>query len=216
LSKVVVPPSAMDFIKHEIPYSLRSNLVPLIQNGYTLVNESIANSSFLNWEIGLDHLGYLKPIAIEFLIKNSIDNGKLKLNYKIASNSISSHRHLELFTQNSIITISQVQTANSIARHAYFRKKLQRANQLYFDFDEIHKKEFIKDQPLHLLITHGYQGITPNFINLGLPSSDGKWIDRINLLAEPRLVNNEDTPTEEIKEDKLVSFKKYVQGVHSQ
>jgi hypothetical protein len=211
---VLVPINCIDFINQEVPLHTRAKLVPIIKESYLLVNDSIKNSPFLNWEIGLRHSGYLRPIAIQFLIKRAVDQGQVNIRTRIGTNSKKTSKHLELVTDNAVITISQVMSSKKIARPAFFRKYYQNADQLLFNFEN--KDEKVSDQPIHLLLTHGYGGLTPRFINLGIPNKNGSWIDRINLMNEPHVITTPESDRikeEVITEEKLVSFKKFVQGV---
>lgn len=187
---IIIPQNKLDIIKEEVPQKIRAKIVSIIENGYRLAKEYVKTCDFLNWEIGEMHLGYLRPIAIQYLFKNAIEQGKLPFTCTIESNSRKTAKYLQLHTKSAIITISQVQTPNQIARHAYFRQKMQQANQLRFDYFGDYNDSLVKGQPHYLLLTHGYGSDLPSFINLGLPNGKG-WIERINLLMEPRLIEQD-------------------------
>ncbi|UFJ40103.1 hypothetical protein LOK74_19005 [Brevibacillus humidisoli] len=217
--KVVVPEIAEDFINQQIPLKVRASIVPIIRSSYSLAYQAVHNSDFLNWEIGHAHVGYLKPIAIQFMFKKAIDEGKLNLQYRLSYNKNKTARHLELLTNRAIITISQTRSPNRIARPAFFRKKYQELNlnQLFIDyFGEVNQYNILQEKR-YLLLTHGYGNVEPDFIMLGIPGKK-EWIDRINLLKEKHLVQNNDIQIEDDAnmEERLVSFKRFVQGVQNE
>src|SRR5699024_8747415 len=207
---VIVPVQAHDFIKSEVPTKHRAKIAPLVNDAYALAEQATKDWDFWNWKLGHKNVGYLKRIAVEFMIKDAIDRGKLPFDYKIVPNVNKSAWHLEIITDNAIITTSQVQSQRALPNLAYFRKKLQEANQLRFSFNP---SEEIKKGPYHLLITHGY-GKFPSFINLGFPGPNG-WHDCINIMKEPTLIegSHEKTITSIDTEERLVNFKDFTKEV---
>ncbi len=213
--EILVPVSTMSVIQQEVPYELRSKFVPIVERGYKIARAALNGIPFLDWEIGRFHEGYLRPIAIQYLFQREISLGRLEVKCSIESNSKKTAKYLQLHTDSAIITISQVQSLGAIARHAYYRKKMQEANQYRFDFFDENSRGLIQNQPHYLLLTHGYGSSTPDFINLGMPNGY-RWIEEpINLLKEPRLVvNDEKQEAEEvIKPELLVEFREFVQEV---
>ncbi|WLR52426.1 hypothetical protein LC040_05870 [Bacillus tianshenii] len=211
---IQTPLNAEKFIKKEVPYKVRAQFIPLIHKAYDLAYKALEEYPFLGWKIGEYHIGYLKHIAVQYVLKNGVDRGELPFNYTIEYNSNKTYPFLQLHTENAKITVSQTTTPNKIARPAFFRKKLQLANQLYWDLWE-EEEVNTKLEPKYLLLTHGYGNREPAFINLGMPGKNN-WIDRINILEEPRLIKleNEDRAKEEkITSEKLVDFKEFLQGV---
>lgn len=212
--ELIIPVNARNIIEKEVPLKIRSQFVPIIEKGYKLASEALKHLSFLDWELGYRHEGYLRPIAIHYLFKQEIDKGRLPLKYTIEFNKNKSYKYLLLSTGSVNITVSQVQSSKAIARHAYFRDKLQEANQLRLNLfnEEVINHDLIKDKEFYLLLTYSNGGTRPRFINLGMPDGTG-WLDKINLLKEPRLVNNEQQEEEVIKPEQLVGFKKFIQEV---
>lgn len=212
LMEIIVPTHAKSLIEREVPIKLRSKLIPIVGDGYKLASQALKQASFLNWQIGHKHIGYLKKIAVEYLIKDAIDNGTLPFEYKVESNSNKSALYLEVNTGNAILTVSQTQSPTAIARPAFFREKHQQVNQLRFKLDE--QDSQVEQNPYYLLLTHGYGSLNPSFINIGLPNENG-WIDYINLLNEPRLIEKPKpiVKEEEITKDTLVGFKEFARGV---
>ena len=208
---IIIPVVARDFINNEVPMKTRAKITPFIFDAYSLAEQATKDTDFLNWIVGQKHMGYLKRIAVEYMLKDAIDNGKLPFDYRIASNKNKSSWHLEIKTKNAIITTSQVQSINSLPNPAYFRSKLQEANQLRFSLDSSNQE--VTEGPYHLLITHGYKTDVPSFINIGFPNENG-WVDYINLLNEPILIENAPKKEIDIKE-RLVSFKDFAKEVSS-
>src|SRR5690625_7155706 len=100
------------------------------------------------------------------MFKTAIDDGKLPFDYKVSSNINKSSWYLEIITENAIITTSQVQSSKDIARPAFYRKKLQDANQLRLPLGS--NEDDLMAGPYHLLITQRYAPTVPNFIHRGL------------------------------------------------
>ena len=212
--QIILLKNPMDVLQEEIPRAIRSKFIPIINRGYNLANNVIKEIPFLDWDLGYQHTGYLKNIAVQYAFKKETENGNLPFESSLVFNSNRSTKHLERKTGNSIITVSLVQNHNVIARHAFFRKKLQLSNQLRFNFDTINDN-FVTEQPYYILITHGYGQEPPNFINVGIPDGHS-WMTKINLLAEPHLVTARDdnkVKEEEIMPEQLVGFKKFVKEV---
>ncbi|MDO7787875.1 hypothetical protein [Desulforamulus aquiferis] len=202
---------ARTLLEQEMPIQIRSQLVPVIKRAYSLVEQLYQQQELLNWEVGYDLLRDLRRVAVDFELKRLIDTGKFPLAYRIAPNARKNCSHLELITNQCVITISQVVSEYAIPRFAIFRNNLS-LNQLSFDFDNANS--YTRDAPYYMLLTHGYKGSVPDFIGLGVPQPMIKgWLAYINLLNEPHLVDltQEDIVTEEIQ----LSFKEHVtsQGV---
>lgn len=206
---LIIPVNARNFIDNEVPKKTRARITPLLHNAYALAEQATKDSEFLNWVIGYKNIGYLKRIAVEYMLKDAIDNGRLPFEYQIVPNKNKSAWHLEIITKNAIITTSQVQSREALPNPAYFRRKLQEANQLRFSLDPENKD--INEGPYHLLITHGYGTEIPSFINLGFPGATG-WVDYINMLNEPILVES-DSDREVDTKERLVGFKDFTKEV---
>src|SRR5690625_303497 len=206
---VIIPVNALEFINNEVPRQYRARISPLIFDAYALAEQATQDADFLNWVLGHKNKGYLRRIAIDYMFKTAIDDGKLPFDYKVSSNINKSSWYLEIITENDIITTSQVQSSKDIARPAFYRKKLQDANQLILPLGS--NEDDLMEGPYHLLITHGYGTEVPNFINLGFPNHNG-WVDRINLLSEPAMIDN--THNEDIDtKERLVHFKDFTKEV---
>lgn len=208
-----IPPDAKSIIMNEVPHTIRSKFVPCVQLGYKIATASLKQVDFLDWDLGEDHMGYLRRIAVHYAFKKAVDEGDIPFTYSYEYNRTGSHRFMVLHTKAAKITLSQVKDKYSIARHAFYRDKLQVANQIFMVADENAVAQ-IRDNPeYYLLLTYNSGGEEPLFINLGMPNEKG-WIDKINLLAEPRVVSNNKPDDEEIiSPEQLVGFRKYIQEV---
>lgn len=203
---------AQTLLDQEMPIQVRSQLVPAIKRAYSLVNQLYQQHELLNWEVGHNLLRYLRGLAVEFEIKRLIDGGKLPLAYRVAPNARKNYSHLELLTNQCVITISQVISEYGIPRFAVFRNN-HSLNQLAFDFDNT--SSYTKEAPYYMLLTHGYKSDMPDFIGLGVPQPlMAGWLAYTNLMNELHLV---ELPQEDnmITEEIQLSFKEHVsrQGV---
>ena len=203
---------AETLINEELPLKTRSFIAPAIWRAYNMVRELYIEKDWLDWRVGHDILRELRRVAVEFEIKKLVDSGRLPLTYNITPNAISNCRHLELFTNRCIITISQVVSQHSVPRDAIFRSNHSLSNQLEFDFYG-EGSNIIKDTPYYILITHGYKRDIPDFITIGVPEPRIKgWMAYIDLLKEPNQVDLSNV--ELINDDEVkLEFKEHIQGV---
>lgn len=214
MTKLIVPVSATDVIKENFPLKTRAQLATIVEQSYLLTKEAVKHTTILNWDLGKRHEGYLRPLAIGFLLKQQIDQGELQCTYQYEYNRNKSHKYLVIEKNQAKITISQVDSKFKIARPAYFREKKQTANQAYFNFSG--ESYTIVDNPTyHLLLTFSSGGDTPQFINLGMPGNKG-WIDRIDILKElhalPTLEDQLE-PEVKIESEQLIELKKFIEEV---
>ncbi|QFY00210.1 hypothetical protein GE376_13345 [Bacillus cereus] len=208
-----VPIDVKKFIDKEVSKGVRRQIVPLIQQAYELVDASIKDISFLQWALGKKHIGYLDNIAAQFTLYEAANKGILKdITTQIVPNKNKSAYHVELQTENVVITINRVQSKDKTARKAMYRSLLQRDNQYYINFD----KQEIIEEPGYLELTHHQINRRVAFVNLGVPDGSGKWFSCIDLTKELHLVgtSEEDKQKNEISREQLVRFKNFAQGVH--
>lgn len=203
---------AKTLINEELPIQVRSLLVSAIKEAYILAEAHFQGNEFLNWLVGKDLLPYLRRVAVEYLIKRLLDNKRLPFQYEIRYNSIRNCRHLEMLTNRSVITISQVPTQISLPRNAEFRNNYRLMNQTTLDFGPKYSLNFT-DGPFYILLTHGYARKEPDFICLGVPKppEEKGWIERINLLKEPHQVQI--TPSEVITRENMLGFVNHIKEV---
>lgn len=212
---LIIPVNAEEVIKTNYSPAIISRMVFLVEQGYILAREATKHISFLDWEIGEYHEGYLRPIAINYLFKKDVEEGLLPFTMKTEYNRNKSHKFL-LFEQGSTkMTISQVSSSRAVARKAYFRTKLQEANQVSFNLfkDELQVSD---EQEQYLLLTFNSGGEEPRFVNLGIPG-EKYWQYKLNLMKEPReiIVPNRDLEKEEIitAPDTFFGLQKFIKEV---
>ncbi|MEC3342136.1 hypothetical protein [Bacillus thuringiensis] len=117
-----VPIDVKKFIDKEISKGVRRQIVPLIQQAYELVDASIKDISFLQWALGKKHIGYLDNIAAQFTLYEAANKGILKeITTQIVPNKNKSAYHVELQTENVVITINRVQSKDKTARKSMYR-----------------------------------------------------------------------------------------------
>lgn len=206
-----------EFLEKEFPIKERSQLVPAVKRAYSLINELVQQNDFLNWKVGSDILPYLRNAAVEFEFKRLIDKKLLNLKYRIAMNTRRNCHHIEVITNQCIMTISQVPSKTSIPRKAIFRSNLSFSNQLsLLSIPGFYPEK--EEDKYYVILTHGCEDSqnskTPEFVTLGLPYPNVlRWAETIDLIAEPHIV---DTAEEVIDTEGLVlEFKEHIekQGV---
>lgn len=210
-------------INDDLPLKIRSQLVPAVQRGYAIVNKLHKEVEWLDWIVGKNYYGHLRNAAVSFAIKQRIVQKNFGIDYRISTNNRKNHFHLELITKQSVVTISHVANQNSVPRPAVYRKQHSLHNQLQLidlngiltvDDGSLYKGD---NDPYYMILTHGSSSIKPEFICLGVPQVGVRqWIHQIDLLREPRLVENELPEIEKIDNEELLTFKeqfkKGVQG----
>lgn len=207
----IIHNDAKSIIKSQLPVAIRSKLCTIVEQAYTLTKEAINHTTILNWELGRLHEGYLRNLAIGYIFQQQIELNQLPLTYSYEFNRNRSHKYLVLSYDNVKMTFSQVGTKYDIARPAYFRDKLQLANQATMVFEGMDNFETQKEQ-YYLLLTYSRGGETPSFVNLGFPNA---WRERMDLLSEPRIIHINDTEDKEeiITEEKLIGFRNFTKEV---
>ncbi|GAC41311.1 Cbb3-type cytochrome oxidase [Paenibacillus popilliae ATCC 14706] len=203
-----------EIIKSEFPINIRGKILSVVEQAYTLTRESIKHTSILNWELGKLHEGYLRNLAIGYLFQKQIDLKELPLSYSYEYNRNRSHKYLVLSYNQVVMTFSQVKTTYNIARPAYFRDKLQLANQGMLYFPDIDVGNFLHNENYYLLLTYSSGGSTPEFVNIGFPH---QWRERINLLHDLHVIHQEKIddkePEETITSGTLIDFRNFTKEV---
>jgi hypothetical protein len=203
-----------EILESEYPIHVRSLFKPAIHRAYRMVNLLVQDTSWINWHVGRDLIGYLKRVAVDYEIKRLIDEKRLPdcYGYRIAPNVADNCYHLEVFGPNSILTISQVRRPTSVPRHALFRANHGVGNQTTLglfedDYD-------ITDKPFYFILTHGFGGEEPEFIVLGMPNPEvTQWIKVVNLFKEIHVVDTNEI--ERIEASDLVALKQHLLGVQN-
>jgi len=197
----------------EISVKNKYIILKAVREAYSLVNNLENDQRLFQWPVGKNYLNFIKPLAVEFELRNLIDEGKLNFDYRIEPNSIDNCKHIEIIAGKCIMTVSQVQSAEARPRKAVFRDNLCLSRQFAFDFGPDFRVKW-NSGSYYLLLTHGYNSITPKHVSLGFPEAYGKgWIKRVDLTKLPVLL---DFPDEEvIEEEKLVKFKKHIKELES-
>lgn len=207
--EIIVPFDVKKFINKEIPRNVRSQIVPLVQAAYQLVDEALKDVSFLKWALGKKHIGYLDNIAVQYTLYEAVLTGKLKnLQAFIEPNKNKSSYHVEIKTNNTVLTINRANNNSTSARKAIYRSILQKENQLFWDMNN----QELKEEPGYLQLTHNHNNRIVKFVNLGVPDGRGKWYSVIDLTKELYLLD-EGQEGNKITKEQLVKFKDFAQGV---
>lgn len=209
---ILVPIDAKELIRKEFTPQSMSNIVLIVEQGYRLAKEATKHLSFLDWDLGQRHEGYLRPLAINYLMKREVENGTLPFTISFEFNRNKSHKYVLYGTGKTKMTISQVNSSKVTARPAFFRSKLQLANQICFDyFGDLPSNS----EEYYLLLTYSRGGEKPRFVNLGIPNGN-HWIEKINLMDEPRqILQPKDKLDDEeiISQETLIGLRKFAEEV---
>jgi len=176
----------VEFLGHEFPLKDRSHFVPAIERAYSLVNQLYAEHEFLNWAVGKDIRPYIRNVAVEFEIKRLIESGKVQLDYRLAKNKSGNYNHLEVISQNCILTVHHIPNINKnkLPRPAVYRQNLCRNNQIsLFQIPESGLYE--KYDSNYALLVHNSRLGDVAGASLVLPNDEmNTQISRIDLLNE--------------------------------
>ncbi|MGP4061466.1 hypothetical protein [Halobacillus sp. H74] len=213
MKEYIVPSTVKTMIQDNVPVKLRLDIVKGVKKAYKIVYQLVEDIPLFNWEIGEYHIGYLKHIAVQYVIQKDIQFEDYEFKTSIQRN-VQGYPYLVLHNDNCEITISQTSSPEKIARPAYFREKKQQVNQIRLNLFDENTQSTTDSQSSYFLLSHGYQTKVPEFINLGMPNEYG-WIERINLIEQPFIVEDELENEEKINEETLVGFKDYLKGVET-
>ncbi|PLR83891.1 hypothetical protein CVD25_22720 [Bacillus canaveralius] len=208
--------SAREVIETCFPREVRMKIPGIINNAYMWSYRITQNTGLFNWERGKTLIPNIKNIAVEFFLVQEIKNGNLPLKWRVGYTSNKSASLIELYTDELLLHVNQVNSKNNIGRPAFCRDQYIKHFQSYIDFDE-HGLSFdeIRDKPQYFQLNHGYQSQEPLFISLGIPGENEKWIGEIQLLEEFTLIDGKypKSKPEDIKEFSLEEFQQFAEEV---
>lgn len=189
-------------ITSNFPLSVQQRMVQSVQLAYSTADQLIEEIAWLNWPVGIDHLGYLRNIAVEHALFRMMTNMH-GLECHIRRNERKNFEHIEICSKNCILTICQVHSPYAFPRKAIYRKNLSSSNQLVLDYFQDEKKSSQEqcDEFNYLILTHGCRrnqlGQPPSFIGIGFPNVDGDawhdFIDLTNLMKQTFIVTEDAT-----------------------
>ena len=199
-------------ILSNFPVNVQQRMVQSVQLAYSIADQVVEQNPWLNWSVGLDHLGYLRNIAVEHALKLMITNVQ-GLQCHIKPNHRKNFGHIEICSKDCILTVCQVHRPLAVPRQAVYRKNLASSNQLAIaGFEDEDLFQDHGDEPNYLILTHGCRrntlGQSPSFIGIGFPNASGNaWHDFIDVtyLTKYDLIVSEDTTatTEEALQNDL-------------
>jgi hypothetical protein len=167
-----------DFILTEIPNQHQFKLVGAVRKAYEDSIKIITLTKELNWLGGKQILPHIRRALIEYEVQVLCKNSIIPFDFRMAPNKIDNCYHLEVKTSNSTLTFSYVQNKKCLPRKAIFRKDLSIFNNQISIFDQ----DYELSGPYHLIITHGGQGLVPDFIYIGMPDSEKRvWKENLNI-----------------------------------
>lgn len=203
-------------IEENFEFEIRMKFPKIINDAYFWAHRLIENTATLNWIRGNSLLPNIKNIAVEYFLVQEIKNGKLPLQWRINYTSNRSASFIEIFNDSLLLHVNQVQNKKCIGRPAFCRDQHLEHFQTYFNIEpEKNVVNFVKDKQRYFQLNHGYQSREPLFINLGIPGSNRKWIDNINILEEFASIEGRfpKSKPENIEELNLEEFQRYAEGM---
>lgn len=187
---------ALGFINSEIPAVVRAQFPKICGRAYDAVEQLARDHAFLRTPRARWERGDLRSLAVESAFEQLIESGA----WRVKSHTWESYArptgvYLCIFTENAVVTISQLIDAREQPREAVFRENARFNNQTFLALPGL-PPEPSSDRP-HLIIGHGYQKL--NFIHIGMPHPEKPkaWLERTrNLLDEVHDASSDAVPPE--------------------
>lgn len=185
-----------------------------VQQAYRWTNNWLkdpGNALLVSYEWKKYTRGYVVGIAVNYFIIKELLDEDLDLNFSFKYNSNNSYPYLVINDGKGEfeLTINQTQKGNRCASKSRFRDNLIDAYQS--SLFEIDSEEEVKSKN-YFQLTHGYQTVEPGFINLGIPSKNGKWKDYIDISQLPQVkkLNTLKTKVSEYQAIDLTKMQNYI------
>jgi|GEM_PF-3314846 len=193
------------YISKEISSSNMSQIVASISRSYEVVENIKSEFPILSGPMLSNSVSILKQTLVQHELIRMIEKGFIEgVNYKVSNNKQSNYPFLEIYNSSFIVTLSHVQVESQLPRKAIYRNERAANNQL-----SIFSEDNADPSRLYFILTHGHNGVRPDFICLGLPDENNEfWRERINLLDRKILV-----PSKQEEEESLVTLTQYAKEV---
>ncbi|MNC16185.1 hypothetical protein D3C75_640340 [compost metagenome] len=215
--EIIIKEDPSDVINGLIPFQIRAIISQTIVDAYKwidlILNNTLAFKSKRSKHIFIPEA---KNLAVEFFMIQATKSGKLPFEYRYAFNSNLTHSYLELYNDNILIHLNQVNSKNKCAKKAYCRDRHIKPVDSYINIGP-DSEAFLseKEQELYFQVNHGYQSSSPNFITLGIPNKLGKFSTAIQLLDEFAVIEGH-YPKSKIEIVSELSFREFEEFVENQ
>lgn len=148
-------------------------------NAFLLSYEKEARGRVINW-------------AVDYFLKQYIDEEMIPFKYTSEYTKNGAFKFLSIhdLDKKMELTINQVSNKNMVARKAKNRDEKLEGFQSSLILDEKSKEIIMDDKPFYYQLNHGYQGIEPNFIMLGIPTQSNNWLASIDISKELFLLSD--------------------------
>jgi hypothetical protein len=176
-----------ELVNKHIPFQLRKKFADLVTDGYKWSTILQENTPHFRTPRGKKRLlPEIKNVSTEFFFWQAIKNNEIPFECKFATNDKRSHNYLEIYNDDVLIHINQVQTKRSCGRKAFCRDRFLKPIYSYMAFDELEENSHYQhdDDRLYFQINHGYQTSTPQFITIGIPNKSSKFDAYVPVLEE--------------------------------
>lgn len=207
MSSVINTNKAKNLIENDFPIEVRCKLAASIKQAYEYLEDLKNDLEILQIASSKNHFSRIRNLVVDLILKKDIDNGIISFDYEFMNNEANNHKHIEVKSDNFIMTVSQVNNKNQLPRDAKFRNNLGLCNQMQFNFNNRFLHDLSPVNTYYILLTHGSNSMDPEFINLGVPDVvNKKWIKRFDILDELYRSNIERKDNEDRK-DQLVKLR---------
>ncbi|WP_125116507.1 hypothetical protein [Agathobaculum sp. Marseille-P7918] len=160
-------------ITNAFPMDVMRQMSAGINLAYSCADQLVDGNEILNWTVGREFLGYFRNIAVEFQLKRLIETTNCGLSYRLAPNRAHNYQHVEILSQDCVMTISQVHSKYAYPREAKYRNALASNNQIIFNEFQENDDDVINH---YLILTHGTMRNElwqePDFIGIGYPTAE--------------------------------------------
>ena len=194
--------TAKRLLNREFPVSIRSLMAPAVTRAYLAVEHTVDTVDYLKGsQRGNEMRRYLRNVAVEFELKDLAHSKKIPFKCVETKNAAKNCHHLELHSNHFILTISQVPLISDLPREAVFRNNHSLSN-CFSLFPECSTPAISEKH--YIVLTHGYHGIQPDFVAIGVPEPYiTAWAAQVVLLHKQDIAMEQ--PSEEKVPEKTTS-----------
>jgi hypothetical protein len=190
----------------EYPITIRNKFRRNMMIAYDVADEFMESGHpMLKCESGKELKPHIRRVEVDFLFQTLIENENLGLTCRFRKNVANNCSHIEIYSENTILTINYIQYKRGMARNAKFRKFLADGTQLEFFYET--DENIRNDHKEYAQLIYGGDK-SLDFIILGIPDLINKtWNYKISLLDDPFIIK-ENPPEEAAIKLKLKEYLK--------
>ncbi|MCI7720393.1 MAG: hypothetical protein ACLUB8_05185 [Limosilactobacillus vaginalis] len=196
----------------------RVNINQAISLGYSEVMKDSEKLKWYSANYDKGVLSRMRSLSVIYFLRLLVLNGKLPVKFSIEKNKQGNAKYIlgSALDGSFCFTVNQTQTYSKSSPKAQYRADRHCAFQSYFDFGLDGSDNLITNKPLYFELNHGYRGLEPKFIVLGIPDNNQGWYAVDNILQSTPLQikesNNKMTNENAIQDYNWEDFENFILG----